>query len=292
MYRTFILLATLFLLSCGEEVSGSDKYRLVWSDEFNGPAIDTTSWNFMHGWAWNDEDQYYTSDAANAYIKDGHLVIEARRVHQPNPQYKPGTDDNSTRREYISYTSARLNTEGKHEFVYGRFEMRAKLPLGGGAWPAFWTLGTGRDWPDNGEIDIMEMYRVNGENAIHANVGWGSDKALNPVWDAQSMPISHFMVDDPAWGEKFHVWRMDWTEQYIRLYVDDTLMNETLLRQTVNAERGGNINPFRGLPQYILLNLAIGGNCGGQIDDSAFPMRYVIDYVRVYQKKDKGNNIQ
>lgn len=275
--------ASLLLFSCSDPAAAGDKYKLVWSDEFNEAAVDTTSWNFFHGWAWNEEDQYYTSDTANAYIKNGMLIIQANKVHVPNPEYKAGTSDNHTRRQYIDYTSARLSTEGKREFIYGRFEMRARLPLAGGAWPAFWTLGTKRPWPDNGEIDIMEMYRVNGENNILANVGWGSSEPLKPVWSTKKMPISQLQYDDPRWAEKFHVWRMDWDRDYIRLYVDNLLLNEVLLRQVCNASDG--VNPYRDLPQYIVLNLAIGGLCGGKVDDTAFPMKYEIDYVRVYQKK-------
>lgn len=275
--------ASLLLLSCSDSITAGDKYKLVWSDEFNEAAVDTTSWDFFHGWAWNEEDQYYTADAANAYIKDGLLVIQANKVHVPNPEYKAGTSDNNTRRQYIDYTSARLSTEGKREFIYGRFEMRARLPLAAGAWPAFWTLGTKRPWPDNGEIDIMEMYRVNGENNILANVAWGSSEPLKPVWSTKKMPISQLKYDDPRWEEKFHVWRMDWDRSYIRLYVDNMLLNEVPLRQVCNASDG--VNPYRDLPQYIVLNLAIGGLCGGKVDDTAFPMKYEIDYIRVYQKK-------
>jgi beta-glucanase (GH16 family) len=114
-------------------------------------------------------------------------------------------------------------------------------------------------------------------------VAWGNDQHYSAVWNSGKVPFSHFTHRDPEWALRFHVWRMDWDETSIRLYLDDELLNEVPLSATVNGSVGRGTNPFT-RPQYILLNLALGGNNGGPIDDAALPMRYEIDYVRVYQK--------
>jgi beta-glucanase (GH16 family) len=129
----------------------------------------------------------------------------------------------------------------------------------------------------------MEFYRINGVPHILANVAWGSDQRYQAVWRSRRVPFTHFTAKDPGWALKFHVWRMDWDETAIRLYLDDELLNDVPLSTTVNGAIGGHSNPFT-QPQYILLNLALGGDCGGTIDDNAFPMRYEIDYVRIYKK--------
>ena len=117
---------------------------------------------------------------------------------------------------------------------------------------------------------------------ILANVAWGDDQRYHAVWNSKRIPYSHFTQRTPDWDQRFHVWRMDWDESAIRLYLDDELLNEVPLSTTVNGRIGNHANPFH-RPQYILLNLALGGDNGGTIDDAAFPMRYEIDYVRVYQ---------
>ena len=173
---------------------------------------------------------------------------------------------------------------GKREFLYGRLEVCARIPTAGGSWPAIWTLGRGMEWPSCGEIDIMEFYRINGMPHILANAAWGNDQHFQPVWSSKKIPFTHFTEREPNWAQQFHVWRMDWDEKAIRLYLDDELLNDTPLSTTVNGSIGQNKNPFQS-PQYILLNLALGGDCGGTIDNSALPMRYEIDYVRIYQKQ-------
>ena len=130
----------------------------------------------------------------------------------------------------------------------------------------------------------MEYYRIDGVPHILANAAWGTDRRYVAKWDSQAVPFSHFTDKDPQWAEKFHVWRMDWDEEAIRLYLDDELLNEIPLSETINGSLGKGTNPFK-QPHYILLNLALGGINGGTIDDTAFPMRYEIDYVRVYQKQ-------
>jgi beta-glucanase (GH16 family) len=132
------------------------------------------------------------------------------------------------------------------------------------------------EWPGNGEIDIMEFYK----GKILANVASGTAQPYKPKWHSQTKPVASFA--DPAWSQKFHVWRMDWDAESIRLYVDDLLLNETPLSQTIN-EDGTGFNPMK-QPHYMLLNLALGGDNGGPLAGTTFPSRFEIDYVRVYQQ--------
>lgn len=268
--------------------SPENEWKLVWSDEFNndGP-LDSTVWNYETGFTRNHEAQWYQSN--NAFCKDGKLIIEARKVDKKtrkNPLFEAGSIDWRKNREYIDYTSASVTTRGKMNFKYGRLEVKAKIPTAGGAWPAIWLLGEGYEWPSCGEIDVMEYYRINGKPHILANACWGSDKHYDAVWNSKKIPFSHFTDRDPQWADKFHVWRMDWDDKTICLYLDDELLNKIPLSKTVNGEIGNGSNPFR-KPQYLLLNLAIGGDNGGKIDDSQLPMKYEIDYARVYQKADQ-----
>lgn len=260
-------------------------WKLVWSDEFNTDGLlDSKVWNYEEGFKRNHEAQWYQK--ANAYCKDGNLVIEARK--EKKSRRNPGFRKNSSRWpeniEKIHYTSASVNTAEKKEFLYGRVEVRAKIPTAGGAWPAIWLLGRGMDWPSNGEIDMMEYYRRQGVPHILANACWGTDKPWTAKWNSKAIPFTHFTNRDSQWADKFHVWRMDWDEQSIRLYLDDELLNEISQAEAVNGKLGNGEQPFK-KPQYLLLNLALGGDNGGEIDDSALPMKYFIDYVRVYQKK-------
>lgn len=257
-------------------------YKLVWSDEFNGSGKpDSTYWSFEDGYARNEELQWYSDD--NAFCKDGVLVIEARECKYPNPLYVEGSNDWRKSRENVTVTSSSIQTRGKKEFQYGRLEVRAKIPTAGGAWPAIWTLGREMEWPSNGEIDIMEYYRIKEVPHILANAAWGSDKRYSAVWNTKTVPSAYFTDKNKNWASEFHIWRMDWDEQAIKLYLDDELINEIPLSKTINGKLGEGKNPFK-QPHYILLNLAIGGINGGKVDFSAFPMRYEVDYVRLYQK--------
>ncbi len=259
-----------------------DGYNLVWSDEFNTDGSpDSNVWSFEEGFARNNELQWYQED--NAACGNGVLTITARREQRDNPLHEPGSSDWRKKRAQIEYTSSSIKTQGKKEFQYGRFEIRAKIPTAGGSWPAIWTLGRDMEWPSNGEIDLMEYYRINNVPHILANTAWGTNQRFNAKWDSSVTPFTHFTDKDPHWADKFHVWCMDWDEGAIRLYLDGELLNETLLSETINGSLGNFKNPFR-QPHYLLLNLAIGGQHGGTPDDSAFPLSYEIDYVRVYQK--------
>jgi beta-glucanase (GH16 family) len=257
-------------------------YELAWSDEFNGNGSpDSSAWSHETGFSRNEELQWYQPE--NATCRDGLLVITARVDSKPNPWFTPGSRDWKRERERVAFTSSCIKTVGKKEFLYGRFEIRARIPVASGAWPAIWTLGKSMPWPSNGEIDIMEYYRIKNVPHLLANTAWGTDTPWNARWDSATIPFSSFTGKDPGWAGKFHVWRMDWDEEAIRLYVDDELLNETLLTTTRNGSVGNYTNPFH-QPHYILLNLAIGKN-GGEPDLSAFPLVYEVDYVRVFQKK-------
>jgi beta-glucanase (GH16 family) len=250
-------------------------WKLVWADEFNKKGRpDPTNWQFETGFLRNHELQWYQPE--NARCENGLLVIEAKQETRPNPTYKAGSTDWKTSRPTVEYTAASLNTSGKHQWQYGRFEIKARIDARPGLWPAFWTLGVEKPWPSNGEIDIMEYY----QGKILANVASGTDKPYTAKWDSETKPVASFA--DPNWASKFHVWRMDWDATAIRLYVDDLLLNEALLTQTVNQD-GTGFNPMM-QPHYVLLNLALGGDNGGPLTGTTLPSRYEIDYVRVYQQ--------
>lgn len=264
-------------------IAAQDEWKLVWSEEFNsdGP-YNREMWEAEQGFVRNHEAQWYQED--NAYQKNGCLVIEARKEKRKNPTYKSeGRRDWRSEREYIEYTSSSLTTRRSFSFLYGRLEVRAKIPTAGGAWPAIWLLGKDMPWPSCGEIDVMEYYRIKDVPHILANAAWGNNQQYSAVWNSKAIPFSHFTDKDPKWAEKFHVWRMDWNSEAIKIYLDDELLNDIPLSQTVNGSIGQHLNPFM-RPQYLLLNLAIGGDNGGKIDNEALPMKYEIDYVRVYQQ--------
>ena len=280
--KTFVAALATLSLPCAALSQPSAPLQLVWSDEFSTPGRpDAATWNFEQGFVRNEEAQWYQPD--NAWQQDGLLIIEARREHRPNPTYRADARHWGRRREHIDYTSACLTTAGKREFLYGRLEVSARIPTAPGAWPAIWTLGSGMPWPSCGEIDVMEYYPIGGTPHILANAAWGNDRPYDAVWNSRRLPLSHFTRSDPDWAQKFHVWRMDWDSLAIRLFLDDELLSEIPLSQTVNGSIGQGTNPFM-RPQYILLNLALGGLNGGPIDDEALPMRYEIDYVRIYQR--------
>jgi beta-glucanase (GH16 family) len=249
--------------------------RLVWADEFTKEgAPDPTNWRFEQGFVRNNELQWYQPD--NARCQNGRLIIEARRDQRANPTYQVGSSDWRTNRPTIQYTSSSMNTRGLQAWQYGRFVLRARIDTRPGLWPAFWTLGTSGEWPANGEIDIMEYY----QNKLLANVAFGSAKRWTANWRSSAKALSSF--SDPHWSQQFHIWRMDWDETSIKLYVDDLLLNEVRLSETVNGDGSGR-NPFR-QPHYVLLNLAVGGDNGGDPAATTLPATLDVDYVRIYQK--------
>ena len=280
------LLLTLFTGSAGAQdasKAGESSWKLVWHDEFDGDgSVDEQSWNYERGFVRNHEYQWYQPQ--NAYMLDGMLVLEGRLDSIPNPRYQEGSGDWKRNRPFARYSSASINTRGKFSFKYGHMEVRARIPAVMGSWPAIWTLGNEMEWPSNGEIDVMEYYHVNGIPHVLANAAWGSDRRFNAVWNSKRIPFEHFLKKDPYWSEKFHIWVMDWDENHIAIYLDGELLNNIDTSATINGLPGKHANPFR-QPHYILLNLAIGGDNGGEPQANAFPMRYEIDYVRVFQEE-------
>lgn len=270
------LFVLFFIINCLTIVYGQKRsgYKLVWSDEFNKAGHpDSSIWNFEYGFVRNHEQEWYQSQ--NALCVNGRLIIESKKVHLPNPKYNADSKNWKFNRQWINFTSASLNTSGRKSWQYGRFVMRAKIDTDKGLWPAFWTLGEKGSWPSNGEIDIMEYYR----DYLLANVACGTKVPNVAKWFSKKRPISSFNIKN--WSKKFHIWRMDWTKQSIKIFVDNELLNSVSLDSLNNPD---GINPFRE-PHYILLNLAIGGDNGGNPDSTVFPKKYEIDYVRVYQQR-------
>lgn len=252
----------------------NDNYKLVWSDEFNKDGIpDSTKWGYEKGFVRNEEWQWYQPE--NARCINGLLVIEAKKETKPNPLYTEGATDWRRSRKNIEYTSSCLITKGKASWKYGRFELRAKIDISKGMWPAWWTLGVSKPWPANGEIDIMEYYR----GKILANIAClGTDRKAE--WFSNTFPTDS--LGGSKWANDFHIWRMDWTDEYIALYLDDKLLNKTELSKLENKD-GSGFNPFN-QNHFMLLNLAMAGMNGGDPAGTVFPQRFEVDYVRVYQK--------
>ena len=250
-------------------------YALVWSDEFGGDGPpDAKNWTYEQGFVRNDELQWY--QPANVTRREGQLVIEARRERVKNPEFVAGSQSWQTNREYAEYTSSSVTTNKLQQWQYGRFEIRGRIDTRLGMWPAFWTLGVDGEWPDGGEIDIMEFYR----GILLANVAWGSNRRWVATWDASRHPVRSF--PDRNWASSYHVWRMDWDARAIDLYVDDRRMNHTDIASLRNPRTG--TNPFHA-PHYFLISLAIGGWNGGDPAATQFPARLEVDYVRVYQAR-------
>jgi beta-glucanase (GH16 family) len=283
IFRTRLVAALAGLLACcarpagqlpAPGTTGSGAFELVWADEFDREGRpDPTKWSYEHGFVRNEELQWYRPE--NARVEHGELVIEARRERVANPEFDSTSSDFRYNRRYAEYTSASLLTKGLASWQYGRFEMRARIDVRPGMWPAFWTLGEQGFWPASGEIDVMEYYR----GVLLANVAW-SDSNWTVKWDTERRPIAQ--LGDATWADNYHVWRMDWDEREIRLSVDDLLLNRTSLDSTFNRSDGP-ANPLR-QPHYLLLSLAIGGWNGGDPSRTQFPARFAVDYVRVYRR--------
>lgn len=276
----FIVVVSLsIMVACSHKLlinktAEKDGYKLVWADEFNNNGSpDTSNWDYENGFVRNDELQWYQKE--NAICKNGLLIIEAKKEQKPNPNYIADSKDWRKNRAGITYTSACLITNKKRQWQYGRFEMRAKIGIDNGMWPAWWTLGITKPWPANGEIDIMEYYR----GKLLANIAC-LGKNRQAEWYSNSFKVDS--LGGKTWANQFHVWRMDWTESFIALYCDNQLLNKTDIALLENKD-GSGFNPFK-QPHFMLLNLAIGGQNGGNPSETIFPQKFEIDYVRVYQK--------
>ena len=239
------------------------QWQMVWSDEFNYSGLpDSTKWNYDvggNGWG-NNELEYYTDKRLeNARVENGNLVIEARKESWQG----------------MNYTSARLLTKNKGDWQYGKIEVRAKLPRGRGTWPAIWMLGstTPLKWPDDGEVDIMEHVGFD-QGIIH-----GSIHCKKYNWVIGTQKTATIPVMDCS--DSFHMYSIEWDNSTIKIFVDSTSY-----LTFPNEHSGYDAWPFDN-KMFLILNIAVGGNWGGQqgVDDSIWPQQMLVDYVRVWQKK-------
>ncbi len=266
-------LAALILLGFGMATTAHagdvpEGYKLVWSDRFDtGTLPDASKWAYdtdwnKHGW-FNHEAEYYSAARPeNSRIENGHLVIEA---HKEDLSSKPDWGGQH-------YSSARLVTRGHAQWTYGFFDIRAKLPCGVGQWPAIWLLGAG-EWPKTGEIDIME------EVGFQPTTVYGTLHSIHTESDHTHEGGGTEVTD---LCKAFHNYQTDWRPDGITFLVD----GKPFFHQDRPTNADQQSWPFDG-PEYLILNLAIGGDWGGLkgIDDAALPARMEVEYVRVYQKK-------
>lgn len=253
------------------------QWKLIWQDEFETHGHpDPQKWDYEEGFVRNREAQIYTRrNLDNVRVKDGVLIIEGHRKRAKNPNYRPNPSWWAQEDEYAQYTSGSINTLGKASFLYGRIEVRAKLPHGRGVWPAIWMMGENINqvgWPLCGEIDIMEFVGKEPKR-IYGTVHRPFPEDPGKNYRTKG---GHIDVDKP-W-EQFHIYAIEWWPDRIDFFFDDT----KYFTYDLEEAGEGQDNPFR-KPQYLLINLALGGSWGGAIDDSIFPVQYLVDYVRVYQ---------
>lgn len=256
-----LMLISFLLISCFSFAQNSD-YQLVWSEEFDGESINAEKWNFEtggNGWG-NQELQFYTNRTQNIFIRDQKLVIKALR------------EDYGVR----SFTSARINTQGKKAVKYGKIEARIKMPKGKGTWPAFWMMpekSVYGSWPRSGEIDIMEHIGSNPNMISYAIHTQSKNGSIGNNWHNQIFPEG---VEDD-----FHTYAIEWLEDRIAFYFEDQ-KQVTYWNDLANDYKTW---PFD-QEFHIILNLAIGGKMGGNVDLNIFDsdVEMEVDYVRVYQK--------
>lgn len=254
-------LPLLFVFTSLVSFSQHKKWKLIWKDEFNYTGLpDSRKWNYDiggDGWG-NHELEYYTiKRKENARVENGHLIIEARKEDY----------------EGMKYTSARLVTKGKGNWQYGKIEVRAKLPKGRGTWPAIWMLPSKEPmiWPDDGELDIMEHVGFH-HGFIHGTIHCKK-------YNNGGTPKETGIVEVKDCSEKFHVYGMEWTADSIKIFIDNKVFFRFANEHNYEAW------PFDN-KMYLLLNLAVGGDWGGQkgVDETIWPQRMEVDYVRVYQQ--------
>ena len=281
-------LTAIFLFSCNDNESSVESviqedsdslWTLIWSEDFNETTLDNNKWNVLKwrpGWV-NNENQAYTDRDTNLYFENGNLVIRALVEPGYYGQDYQGNSYNS------DYTSARINTAGKFSTTYGRFDIRAKLPKGRGSWPAIWMLGENIStvgWPLCGEIDIMEHVGYD-DNGIHASI---HTKTFNHGLNTQKTGYTTLSTAT----DSFHVYSLEWTPNYLRFFVDQNPYFFVYNDSNGDVEKW----PFDN-PHYIILNLAVGGDWGGAqgIDPTKFPMKMLVDYVKVYKKTELQTDI-
>ena len=244
-------------------------YKLVWSDEFDGSALDETVWSYNtggSGWG-NNEKQYYTSRPENIRVQNGMLEIEALKEKYENNEY----------------TSARIMSKNKKTFTYGKMEARIKFPGGKGTWPAFWMMGNTGNWPNCGEIDIIEhigSQDTRASFALHTVMKNGTK--------GNNWAKTHFF--DYPLSADFHTYGIEWAQEekegkdVIRFFVDDVQYAEVWEEQIDNNDYWPFNKPF-----FFIINLAIGGNMGGTVDDAIFNQQRImyVDWVRVWQRQEQ-----
>jgi beta-glucanase (GH16 family) len=252
-------------LTTGAAETSAD-WELVWSDEFDGTALDPAKWEFevnARGGG-NRELQYYVTN--NVRVRDGLLTIEARKEHFTGPE---GARE---------FTSARIRTRRKGDWLQGRFDIRAKLPQGKGIWPAIWMLPTENrygGWPRSGEIDIMELLGHEPKR-VHGTAHFAGANGRRESSGGE------LVLTSGTFAEDFHVFRLDWEPAALRWYVDDKLYHSA-----TNWRSGTNGFPAPFDQKFhLILNLAVGGNWPGNPDATTqLPQAMVVDYVRVYRRK-------
>ena len=276
--RLLMALSVAIGAGCSSNGTGSDEddaptipappgYELVWNDEFNGTHIATVRWEHeVNGWGGgNNELQYYTDRPENSYVENGLLYIVARKEEYTGPD--------GTRQ----YTSARMRTLNIGDWQYGRFDIRAKMPVGQGMWPAIWMLPTEwiyGGWAASGEIDIME-YLGHEPNKVYGTLHYGGTPPDN-VHSGTS-----YTLPNGTFAAGFHLFTLEWDTTEFRWYVDGDLYQTQKEWYTQNQMYPA---PFD-QKFHLLLNVAVGGNWPGNPDDTTvFPQMMVVDYVRVFKK--------
>ena len=273
--RLFLVL--LLIAGTSSNAQKKEKWKLVWKEEFNYTGLpNAKKWSYEVGHIRNNEKQYYTNARKeNAWVSNGVLAITGKKESFPNEFFKKGSGDWKTQDSTAQYTSASINTLGKVGWKYGRIEIKAKLPHGRGIWPAIWMMGTNRlevGWPKCGEIDIMEFVG-NQPKDIYGTMHFPDPNAEGNKSNGNKITSENLKND-------FHLYAIEWNEKTIDIYFD----NNKYLSFPVDSAGLGDDNPFR-KPFYLLLNLAMGANWPGPIDDSVLPQQFLVDYVRVYEKK-------
>jgi beta-glucanase (GH16 family) len=257
-------------------------WKLVWHDEFDYEGLpDTNKWDYEQGFVRNSEPQFYTrARKENARVENGALIIEARKERFES-YLDPWNDiEGGKKKKTADYTSASLITKNKASFKYGRMEIRFQLPEGSGSWPAIWMLGTNINtvsWPACGEVDILEFFGRNNPRGWSSNLYWGKDGGSK-----KSIGGGRSLREDEKVFTVFHELILEWNEDRMDFYVGGGVGAGTWQWKYMSADLakcdmdGG--NPFR-KPMYLLINLAL-----YDTKEATFPMRFVIDYVRVYEK--------
>jgi beta-glucanase (GH16 family) len=259
LMKNLLFFLLLVLASCTKEKQAD--WKLLWSDEFDKPGLPSDSnWGNEVGFIRNHELQYYTDKRIeNSVVQDGKLMIIGRKE-----QWIAGKDT-------AAFTSASINTDGKHAWTYGKIEASMKLPKGQGLWPAFWMLGQNIHevgWPKCGEIDIME--HINNLDVSHGTLHWHNEKHVSSG------------ATTPNDVTKFHVYSVEWDADSIKWFMDGKQYHQVCIKDGVNSTE-----EFH-KPHYLILNFAIGGDWPKNPDETTlFPDTVYVDYVRVYQNSQK-----